>query len=90
MAYTNSTLELVTDTSQRHFAYLSTDAPADVNTDGYFSDGQDYGMQVNDSVIQTHTTSGLKTQYTVLSLSSSDRSVDVSDGTTVSIATDTD
>jgi len=90
MAYDSTKLECVTNGEFRCFQYSSTDAPATVNTDGYVSDGQTRGMRVGDTMEQMNKTSGLATKYTVLSLSTSNNSVDLTDGTTVSIATDTD
>ncbi len=70
--------------------YSSTDATATVDGDGYISNGQDLGMKVNDSVIVVDTTNGITTFHRVTSLSTSDQSVDLSNGTTVGTATDSD
>ena len=70
--------------------YSSADASATVDADGYITDGQDLGMKLNDSVIVVDTATPLTTFHRVTSLSESDRSVDLSNGTTVGATTDSD
>ena len=71
--------------------YETTDAAAVVDTDGYFTNGQLLGMKVGDLVIvrDTDASPTTTTIHTVLSLSSSDDSVDLSDAAATA-GTDTD
>lgn len=70
--------------------YIDGDATADVDGDGYFSNGQSLGMKVNDGVLLVDTANNIHSYHRVASLSSSNDSVDLSNGTTIGTATDGD
>ena len=72
------------------FSYDSTDAATAVRVDGYINNGQDLGMKIGDTVKQFDSVGGsISHEYTVVSLSTVDRSVDLSDGVSAPV-TDTD
>lgn len=72
--------------------YASTDGATDVDADGYISDGQDLGMGVGDIVYveDTNASPVTVTVHRVVSVSSTDRSVDLSNGDTLITGTDSD
>lgn len=72
--------------------YASTDAATDVDADGYITDGQDLGMKVGDIVfvVDTDASPIIITAHRVVSLSTSDRSVDLTNGDTFVTGTDSD
>lgn len=70
--------------------YKDADASTTVDGDGYFTNGQLLGMRAGDLVIVQDTDTYLTTMHAVLSLSTSDDSVDLGDGTTVGDSTDSD
>jgi hypothetical protein len=72
------------------WVYSTTDAAATVDADGYFTNGQTLGMSVNDLVIVIDTATPLVTMHRVTSLSLTDKSVDLSNGTTIGATTDSD
>lgn len=74
----------------RTWVYKSTDAIATVRATGYITNGQDLGMKLNDLVMVTDTTNGIISTARVASLSTSNRSIDLADGTTIGTATDSD
>ena len=94
MAYSNTTLRLVRDAFAGQgpavWSYRSSDAASAVDADGYISDGQKFGMKVGDLVEVQDTDTYLTSMHIVASLSTSDDSVDLADGTTVGSATDSD
>lgn len=65
------------------WVYESTDDGAAVDADGYISNGQDLGMKQGDIVFVIDTSDYAVTSHAVRSLSTSDQSVDLGDGTTV-------
>lgn len=69
--------------------YSSADVAADVDADGYITNGVSLGMKLNDSVIVVDTTTPLTTFHRVAALNSNG-SVDLSNGTTVGATTDSD
>lgn len=74
------------------WSYTSTDAAAVVDGDGYISNGQDLGMKVGDLVyvVDSDASPVIVTLHRVVSLSTSNRSVDLSDGNTAVTGTDSD
>lgn len=74
------------------FYHTSADATAAADASGFITNGQDLGMEVNDLVIHKDSTTDATaaTMHKVISLSTSDRSVDLSDGTVIGSATDSD
>lgn len=94
MAYSNAGLRLVRDAfagqGPQVWSYRSTDAATAVDADGYISDGQDFGMKVGDIVEVQDTDTYLTTTHIVASLSTTNRSVDLADGTTIGSTTDSD
>lgn len=97
MAYSTSTppkciVAAVGGTGPSLWSYDSTDAAAVVRVDGYITNGQTLGMKVGDAVFVTDTDASprIMTTHIVTSLSTTDKSVDLSDtGATVG-STDTD
>lgn len=72
--------------------YRSEDAAAVVDADGYITDGQDLGMKVGDIVYveDSNASPVIVTVHRVTSLSTTDRSVDLSNGDTLITGTDSD
>lgn len=70
--------------------YASTDAMATVDGAGYITDAKDLGMKVNDSVIVVDTTNGITSFHRVVSVNSTTGVGDLSNGTTVGTATNSD
>lgn len=72
--------------------YSSTDTATAVDADGYISDGQDLGMKEGDIVfvVDTDASPITITAHRVVSLSTSDRSVDLTNGDTFVTGTDSD
>jgi len=98
MAYDTSTppqllVPSLNDQSPAIWTYVSTDAGSDVDTlvtgNGYFSDGQDLGMKVGDLVLVQDTDNNYATTMHVVSGVTAD-GADLSDGTSVGSATDSD
>lgn len=94
MAYDNSGLRLergaFAGQGPSKWSYRSADAAATVDGDGYISDGQKFGMRVGDLVEVQDTDTYLTTLHVVVSLSTTNDSVDLADGTTIGSATDSD
>jgi hypothetical protein len=76
----------------RIWYHTSADATAAADASGFITNGQDLGMEVGDLVYHKDSTSDATamTAHKVISLSTSDRSVDLSDGTVIGSATDSD
>lgn len=76
----------------RIWYHTSADATAAADADGFITNGQDLGMKVGDLVYHKDSTSDATamTAHKVISLSTSNRSVDLSDGTVIGSATDSD
>ena len=71
--------------------YTSADATADVDASGYITNGGNLGMKVGDLVIVNDTATPLVTMHQVISVSSTaPGAVDLSNGTTVGTATNSD
>lgn len=70
--------------------YMDADATATIDADGYFTNGQDLGIKVHDQVLLIDTNTKTASWHYVDSLSASDQSVDLADGTTVGSTTDSD
>lgn len=69
--------------NRRVWMYVSTDAAADVNTSGYFSDGYDLGMRTGDVVLQIDSDAS-PIDLTIMAVASATTTaVDVTDGTEV-------
>lgn len=71
--------------------YLSTDAAADIDTSGYFTDGYDLGMRENDLVFAVKTDDAAKATslHTVVSATESG-GVDLSDDIIAGTSANTD
>lgn len=90
MAYSTSNppaLQSQAINGPRKWVYSSADAIATVNTAGYFTDGYELGMRVNDELIVIDTATPTMSVCVVNAAASG--AVDISDGLTVT-ATDTD
>ena len=76
----------------RIWFHTSADATAAADASGFITDGQLLGMKVNDMVIHDDSTTDATaiTMHKVISLSTSDDSVDLSDGVVIGSATDSD
>ncbi len=76
----------------QRWIYSSTDAATDVDANGYITNGQLLGMKVGDLVEVTDTDASpvIVTTHRVVSLSTSDDSVDLSNGNTTVTGTDSD
>lgn len=76
----------------RIWYHTSADATAAADASGFITNGQDLGMKVGDIVYHKDSTTDATalTSHKVISLSTSDRSVDLSDGTVIGSATDSD
>jgi len=73
------------------WTYSSTDASATVDGSGYITNGGNLGMKVGDLVIVNDTTNTITTMHRVISVSSTaPGAVDLSNGTTVGTATNSD
>lgn len=72
--------------------HTSADATAAVDLAGFITNGQDLGMRLGDVVMHKDSTSQATaiTTHKVISLSTANRSVDLSDGTVIGSATNTD
>lgn len=70
----------------------SADATAAADAAGFITNGQDLGMGLGDLVIHKDTTTEATatTMHKVISLSTANRSVDLSDGTVIGSATNSD
>lgn len=93
MAYSTTTppaLQFQSIAGTRVWHYTSADAAATVDADGYITNGKSLGMKVNDIVIVTDTATPIVTTHRVASVSTSDQSVDLSNGTTIGATTDSD
>ncbi|MDX1742934.1 MAG: hypothetical protein R3186_04990 [Ruegeria sp.] len=71
------------------WVYKSTDAPADVDASGYFTDGWDLGMRAGDVVFVIDTDATPIAGQIHLVTSATSTAVDLSDGTAIT-ATDSD
>ena len=93
MAYvtTNPPALITAMQDSRLWFYKSTDAATAVRAAGYITNGQDLGMQVGDLVfvIDTDASPVAMQAMLVAAVSSSNRSVDLSDGTAI-VGTNTD
>lgn len=73
------------DSNGRLWIYASTDGQADVNTDGYFTDGYDLGMRQGDIVMAIDTNaSPLDLSIHLVNSATATGGVDLEDGTVVS------
>lgn len=95
MAYTSSTLSLVSEGpltgAGQTWYYSTTDASATVDASGYITDGGNRGMKVGDIVIVNDTATPLTTSHRVITVSSTaPGAVDLSNGTTVGLNTNSD
>ena len=95
MAYsTSAPPQLITQAMAgvRIWFHTSADATAAADASGFITDGQLLGMKVNDMVIHDDSTTDATaiTMHKVISLSTSDNSVDLSDGVVIGSATDSD
>jgi len=95
MAYTSSTLNLVTESpltgAGQTWHYTTADAAATVDTSGYITDGGSRGMKVGDIVLVRDTATPLVTSHLVISVSTTyPGAVDLSNGTTVGLNTNSD
>mgnify|MGYP001614670608 CR=1 FL=1 len=93
MAYAASGLRLIVPAfagSGNLWRYESTDASTVVDADGYISDGQNYGMKVGDMVDVVDTDTYLTTRHLVISASTTDNSVDLTDAVAITSVTDSD
>lgn len=73
------------------WAYKSADVSATVDTTGYITNGGDLGMKVNDLVIVLDTTTPLVKSHLVITVSATaPGAVDLGDGTTIGLNTNTD
>lgn len=81
-----------TESGASLWTYASTDAATAVDAAGYITNGQDLGMKVGDLVYVTDTDASpvVVTLHRVVSVSASDRSVDLSNGDTAVTGTDSD
>jgi hypothetical protein len=71
--------------------YSSADGAATVDTSGYITDGGSLGMLVGDIVIVRDTATPLVTSHLVISVSSTyPGAVDLSNGTTIGLNTNSD
>lgn len=70
--------------------YIDGDATTTVDADGYFTNGQSLGMKVNDLLILVDTGTPLISTLRVTSVSTSNDSVDMANGTTIGLNTDSD
>jgi hypothetical protein len=73
------------------WTYESTDGASDVDADGYITNGKKLGMKLGDIVLVTDTNASprITTTHMVASVSTTDSSVDLSDGVTIA-STDSD
>lgn len=73
---------------RRKWEYVSADPIATVNTNGYFTNGEELGMKVNDllDVVDTNTPT---THLCIVNAVNANGSVDITDGLAVT-ATDSD
>lgn len=78
------------DLSWTLWLYIDADPTATVDGNGYFTNGQSLGMKVNDMVLLIDTNLKIASTHLVDSLSTSDDSVDLADGTTIGSTTDSD
>ena len=89
MAYSASGLtRLAGGSGVNLYHYSTTDAIADVNTEGYFNDLSDT-LAVGDTILVRSSTGGTQALSWVYVLTNASGVVDVSDGLTIT-ATDTD
>lgn len=73
------------------WTYSSTDATATVDGSGYITNGGALGMKVGDLVIVNDTTNKIMTSHYVITVSSTyPGAVDLSNGTTIGTATNSD
>lgn len=73
------------------WTYSSTDATATVDGSGYITNGGALGMKVGDLVIVNDTTNKIMTSHYVVTVSSTyPGAVDLSNGTTIGTATNSD
>lgn len=85
-SFTNASGESAT------WTYSSTDNAAAVDADGYITNGKTLGMKAGDLVEVTDNDASpvIVTTHRVVSVSTSDNSVDLSDGDTAVTGTDSD
>jgi len=95
MAYSTSTPpQLLTQAiaGLRIWFHTSADATDAADAAGFITNGQDLGMKVGDIVYHKDSTTAATalTSHKVIALSAVNRSVDLSDGTVIGSATNTD
>lgn len=93
MSYSNAGLSLLVPSFAGRgnvWRYESSDASTAVDAAGYISDGQSFGLQVGDLVLVVDTDTFLTTQHLVISRSTTDDSVDLTDAVAVTSVTDSD
>lgn len=95
MAYTSANLSCIVQAiaGPRIWHHTSADATAAVDTSGFITDGGNRGMKINDIVYHkdSTTTATALTMHKVVTVSSTaPGAVDLSDGTVVGSATNTD
>lgn len=95
MAYNNANLQLLVaaiagSPAPNLWSYSSADVAASVDNAGYISDGGARGMKVNDLVLVSDTTTPLITTHLVLSVNATTGAVDLGNGTTVGLNTNSD
>lgn len=93
MAYTPSTLNLITDggingRNGSLWTYFTTDAPATIDTANYISDGANRGMQVGDIVFAVNS-STYATQIMIVAAVTAGGGANLTDGLAIA-ATNTD
>jgi len=76
-------------TGKKIWSYADGDAGTVVDGDGYFTDGDDLGMEVGDLMFVEDTDTQLTTMHVVLSVTAGG-AADLGDGTTVGSSTDSD
>jgi hypothetical protein len=95
MAYSAATLPVLVVQPMagiRTWFHTSADATAAADVAGFITNGQDLGMKVGDIVFHKDSTTDATalTSHKVIALSAVNRSVDLSDGTVIGSATNTD
>lgn len=91
MAYATSNppiLETQSIAGPRRWSYSSADASTVVDASGYFTNGYELGMRINDTIMVTDTDTGLTTSHVVVS--EADPTVDIADGVAITSITDSD
>lgn len=94
MAYSTSSpprLSFQSIAGPRVWIYVSADASATVDASGYITNGGNLGMKVNDLVQVVDTATPLITMHQVITVSATaPGAVDLSNGTTVGLNTNSD